>query len=140
MPKAAEQDRAIALVRLIASLQRRAVTRERLPFELRIEDRMGSDMAASERERPGQHWSTPPVVFTDGRAALKALPLDDVGYAGPSAGVCCDGLPFSWSSTMAGRPLSASTVLVGFVWRVTMMFDGNRLVRLGIVRAVPPPF
>lgn len=140
IPRAGEEAQALSLVRLVASLQHQAATGARLRFQLKVADKMGREMAASERKRPGQHWNTPPIVFSDGRAALAALPLGKIGYVGPSSGICCDPLPFKWSATMGGRSLTASTLELDLVWRVTLQFDGSRLVRVGVVRAAPLPF
>ena len=113
-PRPDEEGKALGLVRLVASLQRKAASGGHLPFDLRVNDKMGPEMAASERDHPGQHWNSPPVVFTDGCAALAVLPLGEVGYAGPSTHVGDNVLPFDWTTTLNKRPLTSSTLFVGF--------------------------
>lgn len=140
IPRSGQQQQALEAVRLLASARRAARQGTRLPFPVSIEDKEGPEMLAYER----QHLQEPRIaglrVMTDANKALASLPVDAVTFAGASSTAGSDPLHAS-DLVDAKRPsLRGMTIFLGGDWVVGLVIAEGRIVRMRLLRQLPPPF
>lgn len=140
IPRPGEEQQAMTTVRLLASAQQDAKQRHSLPFALSVEDKEGSEMAAFYRENHKQPPKRGMKIITDARKALASLPIDAVTFAGPAMTASPDILFPSDLTDHQGRHLEAMTVFLGGDWTAGLVLDGGHIVRLRLLRQIPPPF
>jgi hypothetical protein len=141
-PEPSKAERRFKLVRLLAKAREDAVRGRDLPFEIEVVDDLGREMQDFARRHPDQAAHIRPDMmktFASGRAALAALPIgeireiQDVFFAGIS--------PLSASDLIdpPGRRREHVGLFLGD-WSAGVVLDGDRIVRISLQRAIPPPF
>ncbi|HEV2530297.1 hypothetical protein [Phenylobacterium sp.] len=139
-PEPAEPDRALATVRLLASAQARSERPGALPFEVSVDDREAPQMQTFARAHPEVPSRYTMKTITDGKAALRGLPLGQVrGVFRPEQGRRDLLTPSDLADIERGR-LAAQSLFVSSDWTATLLLDGDRIVRIRLRREIPPPF
>lgn len=127
-------------VRLLAKAVWSAKHGARLPFELTVDDKHAREIArlraAGADLGPVQPWEKP---LTDARAALARLPIEQITWTATES---------SWSNPLSeadrvgphGQALKTAVLFMGNEWLAGIALDHHRIVRLRLVRDIPPPF
>ena len=140
IPRPGEQQQALEAVRLLASARRAARQGTRLSFPVSIKDREGPEMLAYERQHPHEPRIADLQVMTDAKKALASLPIDAVTFAGPSSTASPDVLHASDLAGAKRSSLRGMTIFLGGDWAVGLVIVEGRIVRMRLLRQIPPPF
>jgi hypothetical protein len=139
-PDPSGTDRALAMVRRLAWAKAQAEKPGALPFQVFVDDREATQLQAYARAHPefGPYRGLDAV--TDGKAALRRLPLGRVDGVFRADRASPNPLTASDLAEIAHRRLQADSVFLGSDWTATLLLDGDRIVRVRLRREMPPPF
>jgi hypothetical protein len=140
IPRAGEQQQALEAVRLLASASRAARQGTRMSFPVSIKDKEGPEMLAYLRQHPEDSRIADLRVLTDAKKALASLPVDAVTFVGLSSTVLVDVLHASDTVGAKQPSLRGMTILLGGDWAAGLVIVDGRIVRMRLLRQIPPPF
>ena len=137
------KQQAFALIRALANLQAQAKGGRRIEAELTVDDREAQrwrEFARTNTDPGSQPTPKQLTAFTDGRTALSALPIGDIGSIAFGRQSWHEPLRKADLIGNDGVKRNLVTVFAGGVWTIDMALDGNKISVIRIVREMPPPF
>ena len=132
-------DRSFSVVRRFATLRPARLRKLRITIDDRLTRNLADMVKAYPQDFPGisKDRLTP---ITDGRVALARFPISSIRYVAPyNASWPNDLLDKADLRDAAGREFDAVMVGTGGEWHAGIVFDGDQIVTIRFVRAIPPP-